>query len=272
MNTRNLISRIILVPAGLVFVISVFAFIQKPLAAERNPITITILYDNDVARQGTEPGWGFSCLVEAPEETILFDTGSQCTKLFRNMNELGVNPQDVDQVVISQEHSTPAGGLCPFLEKNHKVTVYVPASFSGHRVREVEYAGAGVQRVDAPVEICEDAFLTGEMGARTKEQSLILNTPQGLVVITGCAHPGIVSILERARQILPNRIYLVLGGFHLLGKSKEDMDKIMAGFRRLGVMRVAPTACTGHRNMELFREEFGDGFVRVGVGRTLKIQ
>ena len=272
MNTREVILRIILTTAVLVFFASDFAFIRKSFAAETNPIGITILYDNYVFREGTKAGWGFSCLVDHPEKRILFDTGNQCTTLFHNMKELGVSPTEVDLVVISHVHRTHAGGLCRFLEHNNKATVYMPASCPQHLVNQVNYAEGSPIRVDGPREIGEGVFLTGEMGSGTKEQSLILNTPQGLVIITGCAHPGIVSILEKAKEILPNRIYLVLGGCHLLGKSEEEIDKIMAEFRGLKVMKVGPTACTGHKNIQSFREEYGDAFVPMGVGRILRIE
>jgi 7,8-dihydropterin-6-yl-methyl-4-(beta-D-ribofuranosyl)aminobenzene 5'-phosphate synthase len=272
MNTRGVISRIVLITAVLVFFASGFAPIRESLAAETNPIGITILYDNYVFREGTKAGWGFSCLVEHPEKRVLFDTGNQCTTLFHNMNELGVSPTEVDLVVVSHAHRTHAGGLCRFLEQNKRATVYMPASCPQHLANRVNYAGGSTVRVREPREICEGVFLTGEMGSGTKEQSLILVTPQGLVIITGCAHPGIVNILEKAKEILPNRIYLVLGGFHLIGKSEEEIDKIMADFRRLKVMKVGPTACTGHKNIRSFREAYGDGFVQMGVGRTLEIQ
>lgn len=269
---RGLISRIILIVVGLIFMTSVLAPIEKPLAAEARQIRISILYDHYVFLEGTKAGWGFSCLVEGPEKTILFDAGNQCTTLFHNVNKLGVTSKDVDLVVVSHKHRTHTGGLCPFLEQNKRVTVYVPASGTDYLVKEVERTGARAKRVDEPIEICEDAFLTGEMGFRTKEQSLILNTAQGLVVVTGCAHPGIIKTLERAKAMLSNRIYLALGGFHLLGKSEEEIGKIITEFRRLKVMKVGPTACTGHRNIELFREEYGDAFVQMGVGKTLRIE
>jgi 7,8-dihydropterin-6-yl-methyl-4-(beta-D-ribofuranosyl)aminobenzene 5'-phosphate synthase len=272
MNTREVITRIILITAVVVFFASGFAPVRESLAAKTNPIGITILYDNHVFRDGTKTGWGFSCLVEHPEKAILFDTGNQPTTLFRNMNALGVSPTEVDLVVVSHVHRTHAGGLCRFLEQNNKVSVYMPTSCPQYLANQVNYAGSSTIRVDEPRKICEGVFLTGEMGNGTKEQSLILNTPQGLVIITGCAHPGIVNILEKAKEILPNRIYLVLGGFHLLGKSEEEIDKIMAEFRGLKVIKVGPTACTGQKNIESFREEYGDGFVRMGVGRTLRIE
>ena len=62
--------------------------------------------------------------------------------------------------------------------------------------------------------LCKNVYLTGEMGFSIKEQSLILNTPEGLIVITGCAHPGIVEIVKKAKAMLNRDIYLAIGGFH----------------------------------------------------------
>jgi len=110
------------------------------------------------------------------------------------------------------------------------------------------------------------------MGISIKEQSLVLNTKEGLVVITGCAHPGVVNIAEKARQILPDKsIYLVMGGFHLSGASDSQLKTIIKGFRDLGVQRVAPSHCSGDRCRELFREEYKENYVEGGAGKIIAL-
>ena len=248
-----------------------FTAVCKVSALEDTPITITILYDNYIFSEGLKTDWGYSCIIEGTEKTILFDTGTKSDILFHNINKLNVNPKDVELVAISHNHGDHTGGLFAFLDENNKVTVYLPASFPDEFVSRVENAGAKVVSVDKPVEICKDVSLTGEMGGLIKEQSLILNTSKGLVVITGCAHPGIVGIVKRAKEVIDKEIYLVFGGFHLLNKSEDEVNQIISQFKDLGVMKVGATHCTGDKAIELFKDAYKENFVQMGVGKAIKI-
>lgn len=243
----------------------------KVYAPVGSPITITILYDNYVFGEGLKTDWGFSCIIEGTEKTILFDTGTKSDILFHNINKLKVDPEGVELVAISHNHGDHTGGLFSFLKENNEVIVYLPVSFPDEFFRRVEKVGAKAVAVDKPVEIGKDVSLTGEMGGRIKEQSLILNTNRGLVVITGCAHPGIVKIVKKAKEILDKKIYLVFGGFHLLEKSEGEVKEIIDQFKDLGVLKVGATHCTGDRAIELFKEAYGKNFVQMGVGRVIKI-
>jgi 7,8-dihydropterin-6-yl-methyl-4-(beta-D-ribofuranosyl)aminobenzene 5'-phosphate synthase len=99
----------------------------------------------------------------------------------------------------------------------------------------------------------------------------VIRTPSGLVVVTGCAHPGIVQVVEKARALLDDQVYLVLGGFHLGGKSDGEIAAIIADFRRLGVQKVAPCHCTGDRARAAFAQEYGDDYMAAGAGRVITV-
>jgi 7,8-dihydropterin-6-yl-methyl-4-(beta-D-ribofuranosyl)aminobenzene 5'-phosphate synthase len=232
-------------------------------------ITVTILYDNTAFAPGTEADWGFSCLVEGTEKTILFDAGTKPEVLFRNVEALDVDLSKVELVVISHEHGDHTGALAQVLEQNRGLTVYHPVSFSDPFIASVTHAGATSVPVTEPVEIIDDVYSTGEMGGDIKEQSLILRTREGLVVITGCSHPGIVEILERTRQILDEKIFMVLGGFHLLRHSDDEMANIIERFQQLGVEKCGPTHCTGEPQIAAFQDAYGENFVTMGVGKVL---
>ena len=131
----------------------------KVSAVEHTPITITILYDNYIFSEGLKTDWGFSCIIEGTEKTILFDTGTKSDMLFHNINKLNVNPKDVELVAISHNHGDHTGGLSAFLAENNKVTVYLPVSFPDEFVSGVEKAGAKVVSVDKPVEMCKGVSL-----------------------------------------------------------------------------------------------------------------
>ncbi|MCD6345720.1 MAG: MBL fold metallo-hydrolase, partial [Anaerolineae bacterium] len=235
-------------------------------------VTVTILYDNNVSDPRLETAWGFSCLVEGLEKTILFDTGGDASLLLRNMRALGIDPQNVDVVVISHIHNDHLGGLAGFLKENPAVTVYLPQSFPENIKSATREAGAEVVAVHGPVEICEHALSTGELGDSIQEQSLVLETAQGLVVITGCAHPGVVNIVRRAQKLSDEEVALVLGGFHLGGASEAKIVSIVEDFRRLGVRRVAPCHCSGDVARRLFGETYGEDFIPAGVGNRLEIR
>jgi len=250
---------------------SIFIGVCIPSALEASSIEITILYDNYVFVEGTKADWGFSCIIKGTEKTILFDTGTSSSTLFHNIDKLKVNPKDVELVAISHLHRDHTGGLFTFLEKNNKVTTFLPASFPAAFEGRVKKSEAKVVSVSKPVEICKNVFSTGEMGKRIKEQSLILNTSKGLVVITGCAHPGIVDIVMRAKEVIDKNIYLVFGGFHLMEKSEVEVKDIISQFKDLGVEKVGATHCTGERAIKLFKKAYGDNFIQMGVGKVIKI-
>jgi 7,8-dihydropterin-6-yl-methyl-4-(beta-D-ribofuranosyl)aminobenzene 5'-phosphate synthase len=137
--------------------------------------------------------------------------------------------------------------------------------------RRVQSLKARVERVDKPMEICRHVYLTGEMGDKIREQSLILDTPLGLVVVTGCSHQGIVNVLGRAKEILDKPIHLVLGGFHLEQKSQGEMQEIIAAFKGFKVEKCGATHCTGSAQITMFKKAFGENYVSMGTGRVIDL-
>jgi 7,8-dihydropterin-6-yl-methyl-4-(beta-D-ribofuranosyl)aminobenzene 5'-phosphate synthase len=235
-------------------------------------VTITIVYDNISYIKGLTSSWGFSCVVQGLEKTILFDTGGNGQILLANMRQLSLDPQIVQVVVLSHPHSDHTGGLADFLQENPKVAVYLPESFPEHFKGEVKEDGARLVAVEEPVEVCQGAFLTGQMGTAIPEQALVLKTSQGLVIITGCAHPGIVDVVERSQEIGKTASYFVMGGFHLFGTSRPRVREIVGQFRDLGVARVSPCHCTGSEAMEMFQMAYGEDYIPCGVGRVISLQ
>ena len=221
-------------------------------AAEK--ISIITIYDNYLADPRLKTGWGFSCLVKIKDRNILFDTGADSETLLSNMEKMGIDSKEIDFVFISHLHGDHTGGLPGILEIKPNLKVYKPESFSG------------------PTQIINGVWTTGPLGTWIKEQSLIINSEKGLVVITGCAHPGVVNIIKKAKEMFPQKeVYLVLGGFHLAGASDFELKSIINDFKKLGTKKVAPCHCSGDRCRELFKEEYGDNFIENGVGKIIEI-
>jgi len=173
-------------------------------------------------------------------------------------------------VMLSHAHDDHTGGLTNLLNTGIKPTVYLLPSFPSafkHQIKQF----TSVSEVSPGDAIVEGFWSTGELGTAIPEQVLVLQTGQGLVIITGCAHPGIVEILEQAQDMFTEPLHLVLGGFHLGNKSEAEINAILSDFRRLGVVQVAPTHCTGELAISRFAAEYGDDFIQVGVGSVITI-
>ena len=234
-------------------------------------MTLTIIYDNNEYDERLETAWGFSCLVEGLEKTILFDTGGSSEMLLSNMRKLELDPEDVEVIVISHIHYDHLGGLAGFLEQNHHLTVYLPKALPKSIKNIVRDSGADLVEVHDPVKICENTYSTGELGTWIKEQSLVVKTTKGLVVITGCAHPGVVNVVQEAKKLLKDDVYLVLGGFHLCWMNPLQIKGIVNGVKKEGVEMVAPCHCSGDLARTIFEKAYGENFIRVGVGKRLEI-
>ena len=232
-------------------------------------ITITIVFDNYRSEPDLVTAWGFACVVEGLEETILFDTGGNGGILLHNMQTLGIEPETIDTVVLSHFHGDHVDGLPSFLDQNSDVRVFAPACFPSPFDQSVRDAGAELIEVDEACAVCPGATSTGEIMGYPREQGLIVETPEGPVLITGCAHPGIVPMAEVAREITANDLALVMGGFHMLRAGNAQIRDTIAQLVALGVKRVAPSHCSGDLTRTLFQEAFGEDFILAGVGMRI---
>jgi 7,8-dihydropterin-6-yl-methyl-4-(beta-D-ribofuranosyl)aminobenzene 5'-phosphate synthase len=116
-------------------------------------------------------------------------------------------------------------------------------------------------------------YSTGDLDAPIREQAALLQTGAGTVVITGCAHPGIVRIIEAAKKILPDdEIALVMGGFHLLDDNDDRILGTIAQFKSLGVRYAAASHCSGENARKLFAREYGNHFIPLGTGSIISLE
>ena len=233
---------------------------------------ITVVYDNNAHDKRLRTAWGFACVVQLQDTTILFDTGGDGSILLSNMQRLGIEPGQIDMVVLSHIHADHVGGLPALLAQNHNVIVAAPASFSSEFKEEVRSSGARLKEISRPERLAGCAWTTGELGGTIREQSLVVESQAGPVIITGCAHPGVVRIVEQAKRLLEGRVALALGGFHLGGKSQRELAEIVRRFRELGVSHVAPCHCSGEAARATFQQAYGGSCFPAGVGFTVDLE
>lgn len=234
-------------------------------------VAVKILYDNVAYYPGVQPAWGFSALISFQGKIILFDAGGKPDVLLANMRKLRISQASISDVFISHNHWDHAGGLFSFLARNHRVKVYLPSSFSKTYQKEVLACGAECVRIGSFSEITRNIYSTGPLGEAIKEQALVIETPKGLIIMTGCAHPGIVKIIRTVKNKLKKPIYAIIGGFHLAEKSRVEIDRIIAEFQRLGVVYSAPCHCTGEKAIKRFQAAYGENFISVGAGSEKNI-
>jgi len=185
-------------------------------------IRLTVLYDNYLYNESLHTAWGLACLVEVGKRTVLFDTGEDAETLLSNMAALGIAPHRIEIVVLSHIRSDHVGGLFSLLELNHAVRVYLPAAFpSDFKERIRAYGALGIE-VQEPMELVPGVWSTGEMETLIKEQVLVVQTSEGLVVITGCAHSGVVNMVTKVKELAGGGSHLVIGGFHMSGMSQKQ--------------------------------------------------
>jgi 7,8-dihydropterin-6-yl-methyl-4-(beta-D-ribofuranosyl)aminobenzene 5'-phosphate synthase len=265
---------------------------------------ITILYD----AFGTDPAmvkdWGFSALVEIAGKKILFDTGDNADILAANVKAKGIDLSNLDFVVLSHRHSDHMAGLNYVLSVNPTVKIYAPKEgfgifgsslpssfyrkdeslpaemrYYGGKPPEVMRFGtawpnARFELIDQTTEIAPGitllALVSDQPGTKElKELSLAINTPQGLVLVVGCSHPGIERIVQAAAAINP-KIQLIVGGFHLVAASDEVIAKVATALNEtFKVENIAPGHCTGEPTFAALRKAFGPRYLFAGLGTTL---
>ena len=236
---------------------------------------IKVLFDKDGINKNLHTGWGVSFLVD---DKVLFDTGENGEWLLENMKILGVDIGKIEAVAISHDHWDHWGGLWDLLKSKKGMPVYICPNFSREFKDKAKKLGAGLIEVEKVRQILPDIFLTGEIagayhGKYMAEQAVVLKTANGITVITGCAHPGILKIVEKVKAEFPDEpLHLVLGGFHLIKSDRRAVEIVVENFKKLGLLKAGPTHCSGEEATDIFKKYYkGENLITVHVGREIEV-
>jgi 7,8-dihydropterin-6-yl-methyl-4-(beta-D-ribofuranosyl)aminobenzene 5'-phosphate synthase len=278
----------------------------EPSAAAPVSPRITVLYDAFGKDGSMTKDWGYAALVEINGKRILFDTGDDPGILAKNVKAKGVDLTRLDFVVLSHRHSDHIGGLSFLLNVNPQVKIYAPKENFGvfgsdlpskfYRKDEslppemryyggtppeimkfgTAFPGANIQLIDKTTEVAPGitliALVSDAPGTKElKELSLAINTPDGIVLVVGCSHPGIETIVAEAAKLNPH-IHVIAGGFHLVVAQDPAIETVAAALHdTYKVDYIAPGHCTGEPTFAALQKVFGDRYLYAGLGTTLGV-
>lgn len=272
--------------------------------AAQSPNRITIVTDAFGATAELRQDWGYSALVEYDGHRILFDTGNDSAHFAHNIAALGIDLRDLDAVVISHRHGDHTDGLHHLRTVNPAVRIFGPGDeyfggptpaaffrrpepglppeqryFGGDVPPAIPHGtpwrglnvvrGAGGTEIVPGVRLVENVAAGGPF-TETPELTLVIDTPDGQVILVGCSHPGIERILASAGA--PSTpVALLAGGLHLVTTADAEVDRIAGALKtHWGVRRIAPGHCTGEYAFAVLRRVFQRGFVHAGVGEVIE--
>ncbi len=222
-----------------------------------------ILFDNYNTNPTCQALWGFSAYLE--EFKLLFDTGSNGRVLLKNMQELGVDVKEIEYMFITHSHWDHIGGIDSILELNPNITLFIPSSLSKHLINDLKTLAKDVKIcTKEPLHLFGKLYSTGLLGDDMPEQSLIIKDAE-TKVITGCGHFGIQNIAKIASEVIDQQIDFVIGGFHLLNSSDEDILNSISGLKKLGVTKVMPTHCSGDKAIKMYKESYKENCFLGGI-------
>jgi 7,8-dihydropterin-6-yl-methyl-4-(beta-D-ribofuranosyl)aminobenzene 5'-phosphate synthase len=269
-------------------------------------VRVTILVENDAVKPGLRGEHGFAAWIETADGCVLFDTG-QGDALGPNAEALGVDLSRADAIVLSHGHYDHTGGLPLALDAARNVPVYVhPAALDpkyaggpGLPTRDIglppaagralaKHAGRIVHTLE-PTHVLNSLFATGRVPRETAyedtggpfyldeactvademldDQAVYFAAAEGLVLIVGCAHAGVVNTMRHvAKHTGADAFACVMGGTHLVGASEERIRKTLDAFRQFDVTRIGPAHCTGNQAVARFEEAFPDRFFGCHAG------
>jgi 7,8-dihydropterin-6-yl-methyl-4-(beta-D-ribofuranosyl)aminobenzene 5'-phosphate synthase len=270
----------------------------------------SLIEDTPGGAPGLVPQHGLSLLLKVRDTTVLFDMGQDGT-FIGNAGYLGIDLKNVDIGILSHGHYDHGGGLAAFLRYNNHAPVYLKAgadeALYARDLPRYRFIGLEhdmlITNAERFIWIGTDTGLSPGLmlitdirkpeplpkGNRTlliqrqeifepdpflHELFLVVEEEDGISIITGCGHSGILNMVHTARARYPGRpIKAVVGGFHLTDRDTppEEVRSIGKTLKSAGCGRVITGHCTGTRAKSILREELGSCFAALYTGYTTEI-
>ena len=234
---------------------------------------LKILAEGSTKLQRLVKHWGLSILIDTD---ILFDTFGKPNYVLKQLKRFKIDINKIKHIIISHDDWDHVTGLWKILERNRDVTVYVCPHFKSEIKAKIKWYGSRIVEVEGVVKLSGNIYLSGELTGKRRdssipEQYLAIKTAKGIVVITGCAHPGIIEITQHAKAVFNSNVRLLVGGFHLKDHTAKEAHDIILRLKALGVSQVIPFHCTGRIAQELFIKEFKRDCTVPSEGQVIEI-
>ena len=230
---------------------------------------ILILFDNFAKDRGFPSGWGFSALVEVSGRRVLFDAGPG--RVLTALEAAGVPLRSLDAVVISHLHADHYGGVEEVLAGKPGIPLFVPGKLPPELKAPWQVLSA-LTEVRSPVEIVPGVWVTAPVGSRLPEMALAVRAPVGVVMLTGCSHPGAAGLAAAVAEAVGSPPTMVVGGLHTVGLRPRKVRQIAEKLKAVGVKRLVGCHCTGKEALKTFREVLGEEVFRGGAGKVISLE
>jgi len=234
---------------------------------------LNILAEGSTKWQRFIKHWGLSILID---DDILFDTFGKPDYVLKQLKRFKIYVNKIKHIIISHDDWDHVTGLWKILERNQDVTVYICPHFKSEIKAKIKRYRARIVEVGGVSNLRDNIYLSGELTGKRRdsdisEQYLAIKTIKGIVIITGCAHPGIIEIVQHAKAAFNSNIRLLIGGFHLKDHTVKEAHNVILKLKELGVSQIIPLHCTGSIAQELFSKEYREDCTVVNESQSIEI-